>query len=146
MKKLIWQNIELTRKHFRSIIFCNFRRGPSRQECIDELKSLFGDKAPSYSTMRNWFNEFNSGRGSLNDEFRKGPPTTALVPENIYTVRELITQYRHVPYREIKTFLGISSTSTHSILNEHLALKKICSRRILHKLTIAQRKVGVDWC
>ena len=36
--------MELTREHFRAIIFCNFGRLLS-QECIDELKSLFGDKA-----------------------------------------------------------------------------------------------------
>ena len=57
--------MELTREHFRAIIFHNFRRGLSRQECIDELKSLYGDEAPSYSTVKNWFNEFNRGRRSL---------------------------------------------------------------------------------
>ena len=41
----------LTREQFRDIIFYNFRCGLS-QECIDELKSLFGDKAPSYSTVK----------------------------------------------------------------------------------------------
>ena len=54
--------MELTRELFRVNIFYNFRRELSRQECIDELKSLFGDKAPSYSTMKNRFNEFNCGR------------------------------------------------------------------------------------
>ena len=48
--------MELIREHFRAIIFHNFRRGLSRQECIDELKFLYGDEAPSYSTMKNWFN------------------------------------------------------------------------------------------
>ena len=38
----------LTSNHFRSIIFYNFRRGLSRQECINELKCLFGDKGPSF--------------------------------------------------------------------------------------------------
>ena len=43
LKNLISQKKnELTREHFRSIIFYNFRRGLS-QECIDELKSLFGN-------------------------------------------------------------------------------------------------------
>ena len=51
--------MELTREHFCSIIFYNFRRGLSRQERIDELKSLFGDKAALYTTVKNWFNEFN---------------------------------------------------------------------------------------
>ena len=48
--------MEVIREHFRAIIFHNFRRGLLRQECIDELKSLVGDKAPSHSTMKNWFN------------------------------------------------------------------------------------------
>ena len=73
--------MELTLEQFRALIFYNFRRGLLRQECIDE-KSLFGDKAPSYSTAKNSFNEFNCGRRSLKNEVRVGPPTTALVREN----------------------------------------------------------------
>ena len=51
----------ITCGHFRAIIFHNFRRGLSRQECPDELKALFGDKAPSYGTVKTGFNEFNCG-------------------------------------------------------------------------------------
>ena len=138
--------MELTREHFRAIIFHNFRRGLSRQECIDELKSLYGDEAPSYSTVKNWFNEFNRGRRSLEDEGREGRPKTVVVPENIDAVRELIMQDRHVTYREIEASLGISSTSIHSILHGHLAVKKVCSRWIPHNLTVAQKKARVDWC
>ena len=46
--------MELTSEHFLLIIFHNFRRGLSRQEYIDELKSLYGDEAPSYSTVKNF--------------------------------------------------------------------------------------------
>ena len=42
--------------------------------------------------------------------------------------------------------MGISSTSIRSILHEHLAEKTICSRWIQRNLTIAQKKVRVDWC
>ena len=105
----------------------NFRRGLSRQEYIYALKSLFGNKALSYSTVKNWFNEFNCGRRSLKDEMRKGPPKTAAGSENIDAVHELIKQDRHVTYREIEACLRISSTSIHSILHEHLVVKKICS-------------------
>ena len=78
------------------IIFHNFRRGLSRQECIDELTFLYGDEATAYSTIKNWFNKFNNGRSSLKHKFRKGPPKTAAVPENIDVVGELIMQDRHV--------------------------------------------------
>ena len=76
-------------EHFRSIIFYNFRRGLSRQKCIHELKSLFGDKAPSYSTMKNWFNEFNCGQRLLKEEDGEGSPKTAVVSENISAMSEL---------------------------------------------------------
>ena len=42
--------MELIPEHFPVIIVHNFRRGLSRQECIDELKFLYGDETPSYST------------------------------------------------------------------------------------------------
>ena len=69
--------MKLTREYFLSIIFHNFRRGLS-QEYIDEIKSLFGNKAPSYSTVKNWFNEFFRGRRSLKDEVRERAPKSAV--------------------------------------------------------------------
>ena len=112
----------------------------SRQECIDELKSLFGDKAPSYCTVNARFNEFNCGRRTLKGRVRESRPKTAVVPENIDVVRELIMQDHHVTYREIEAFLGISATSMYSIFHENL------DPWIPHNLTIAQKKFRVDCC
>ena len=72
-----------SRQHFRSLIFYNFRRGLSRKECIDEIKSLFDDKAPFYSAMKNWLNEFNCGRRLLKDAVHEAASKTAIVSENI---------------------------------------------------------------
>ena len=47
----------------------------------------------------------------------------------IAAVRQLILQDRHVTNREIETTLGISGTSIHSILHEHLTVKKNCWRK-----------------
>ena len=88
-RKNFGKTIKLTREHFRSIIAYNFRRG-LWQECNDELKALFGDKARSYSIVKNWFNEFNCGQRSLKDEVCEGRPKTAVVSENIDAVHELI--------------------------------------------------------
>ena len=71
--------MELNREHFRAIIFYNFRRGLTQQQCMD----MSMKHHPTYSTVKNWYNEFNRGRRSLNDEFREGRPKTAVVPENI---------------------------------------------------------------
>ena len=69
--------------------FYNFQRELS-QEYINELKSLFGDKAPSCNTAKNWFNELNCRRRSLKDEVREDRSKTGIVSENIDAVRELI--------------------------------------------------------
>ena len=125
--------MELNREHFRAIIFYNFLRGLTQQQCIDELNSIFGYEAPSRTSVCRWYDEFNRGRSSLQDESREGHPKSVVVPETIYAVRELIFQDRHVTYREIETTLGISGTSIHSILHELLSVKKkICLRWIPH--------------
>ena len=46
-------------------------------------------------------------------------------------------------YREIETTLGISGNSIHSILHEHLTVKKICLRWIPHNLSIAQKNHSI---
>ncbi|CAK9815952.1 Histone-lysine N-methyltransferase SETMAR [Anthophora plagiata] len=138
--------MELTRENFRAMIYYDFRRGLSQQQCIDQLISTFGDEAPSKTTVYHWFSEFNRGRHSLTDEFKEGRPKSVVVPQNIDAVRELVMQDRHLTYREIEASLGITMTSIHKILHEHLAMKKICSRWIPHNLTNSQKRARVNWC
>ena len=133
--------MELTREHFRVIIYYDFRHGLSRQQCIDKLKSIFCDEAPHFATVKRWYNEFDRGRMCLTDEFREGRPKSAVVPENIEAVRRMIEEDRHVTYREIEATLNISSTSVYKILHEHLAVKKICSRWIPHNLKDVQKRL-----
>ena len=126
--------MEISRESYRWIIYHNFRRGLSQQECVDERNSLYGDKAPSKITVYRWYSEFNRGRSSVADENREGRPKSVVVQQNIDAVQELLMQDRHVTYREIEASLNISSTSINSILHEHLIVKKMCSRWIPHNL------------
>ena len=87
------------------------------------------------------YGEFNRGRSSLQDEFCDGRLKSVVVPETIGAVRQLILEDHHVTYHEIEATLGISGTSIHSILHEHLTVKKIYSRWIPHNLSITR----VDW-
>ena len=99
--------MELNREHFRAFIFYNFRRGLTQYQCIGELNSIFGDKAPSRISVYRWYGEFNRGRSSLQDEFREGRPKSVVVPETIDAVRQLILQDRYMMYGEIETTLFI---------------------------------------
>ena len=66
--------------------------------------------------------------------FVKAVQNQLLFRKTIDAVRQLMLQDRHVTYREIETTLGISGTSIHSILHEHLTVKEIFSRWIPHNL------------
>ena len=70
--------MELNRAHFRAIIFCNFRRRLTQEQCINELNSIFGDEDRSRTSL------------SLQDEFREGRPKSVVVAETINAVCQLI--------------------------------------------------------
>ncbi|CAH2009639.1 unnamed protein product [Acanthoscelides obtectus] len=75
------------REHFRAIIYYNFQRQLSQQECLAELLSVFGNEAPHQSTTFRWYGEFK------------------LTQENVHAVRKHIIEDRHVTYREIEACL-----------------------------------------
>ena len=61
---------------------------------IDKLNSIFGDEAPSRTSVYRWYGEFNRGRSLLQVKFREGRPKSVVVPETIDAVRQLILQDR----------------------------------------------------
>ena len=82
--------MEYNREHFRAIIFYNFRREWTQQQCIDEFNSILGDEAPSRTSIYRWYGEFNRGCSSLQDEYLGGRPKSVAAPEIIDDVRQLI--------------------------------------------------------
>ncbi|CAH1979970.1 unnamed protein product [Acanthoscelides obtectus] len=60
--------MELNREHFRAIIYYNFQRQLSQQECLAELLSVFGNEVPHQSTISRWYGEFKRGRVSFRDD------------------------------------------------------------------------------
>lgn len=138
--------MELTREDFRVIIYYNFRKNLSQQECIDDLISVFGNEAPSRTSVYRWYSEFQRGRDRLTDNPREGRPKTAVTQENIEAVRKMITEDRHVTYREIQASLGISGTPINEILHKELGVRKLISRWIPHLLTEEQKAARVNWC
>ncbi|CAH2007245.1 unnamed protein product [Acanthoscelides obtectus] len=132
-------------KHFRGIIYYNFQRQLSQQECLAELLSVFDNEAPHQSTISRWYGEFKRGRVSLSDDPRVGAPKTAVTQENVDAVRKLIIEDRHVTYRDIEASLKISKTSIQKILHEALGVRLV-SRWIPHLLTEEQKAARVNLC
>lgn len=75
---------ELTRGHYQVVIYYELQQGLTRQLCINELISKFGDEAPSFATVKRWFNEFNHAV-VLRSTLREGRPKSVVL-ENIDAV------------------------------------------------------------
>ncbi|CAH1954595.1 unnamed protein product [Acanthoscelides obtectus] len=138
--------MELNRERFRPIIYYNFQRQVSQQECLAELLSVFGNEAPHQSTISRWYGEFRRGRVSLSDDPRVGAPKTAVTQENVDAARKLIVEDRHATYREIEGSLKISKTSIQKNLHEGLGVRRLVSRWKPHLLTEEQKAARVNWC
>ncbi|CAH1988293.1 unnamed protein product [Acanthoscelides obtectus] len=138
--------MELNREHFRAIIYYNFQRQLSQQECLAELLSVFGNEAPHQSTIYSWYGECKRGRVSLSDDPRVTAPKTAVTQENVDAVRKLINEDRDATYPEIEASLKISKMSIQKILHEELGVSKLVSRWIPHLLTGEQKAERANWC
>lgn len=138
--------MELSRTHFRVMIFYDFKRGLEFTDSHENLVKAFGDDAPSLRTVRRWFAEFKHGRQSFEDEPRSGRPREAVTPENVQRVRALIKEQRNVTSLEIQNILDIGSAAVDSILHDHLGVRKVVSRWIPHLLSDDQKQARVDWC
>lgn len=138
--------MELTRENFRAIIYHNFRRGLSPDECRNELVTIYEIEAPSQTTIYRWYAEFRRGRASLGTVPSSGRPKTAVSPENIAAVEKLLKEDRHVTYEQIRATIGIGMTAIHTILHGELGVRKLISRWVPHNLSEEQKAARVDWC
>jgi len=96
---------------------------------------VYGESAPSYSTVTRWSNEFLCGRETLEDDLRSGRPSDAVNPSVIAAVEKLIRDDRRIKVLEIARTMQISCGSVETIMHDHLKMSKVCARWVPRKLT-----------
>ena len=67
----------------------------------DELVSVYGDSAPSFTIVKVWASEFKRGRKSLGGDERSGRPKGATTEKNIAKVHQIELDDRRIKMREI---------------------------------------------
>ncbi|GFY34592.1 histone-lysine N-methyltransferase SETMAR [Trichonephila clavipes] len=76
--------------------------GNTPTQIKDELDSVYGDSASSFTTVKVWVAEFKCGRKSLGRDERSGRPNTATTDENIAKVHQIVLDdYRIKPREEL---------------------------------------------
>jgi transposase len=64
--------------------------------------NVWGQYAPSHSTIYRWYKRFERGIYDLEDDVRKGRPVIAVSDKNVVRVRKLIEEDRHITYLQLK--------------------------------------------
>ena len=92
---------------------------------------------------------FREGREDPKDDARSGRPSTSSGNENIDRVCYLVFSDCRLTVRMIAEELGLGKSSVHTILTEHLEMKKVCAKIVLKLLTpeqkLRQKEYCVDW-
>ncbi|CAH1987723.1 unnamed protein product [Acanthoscelides obtectus] len=127
--------MELNRGHFPTIIYYNFQRQLSQQECLAELLYVFGNEAPHQSTISRWYGESKRGRVSLSDDPNAGHIATIPLNEqrtvtaDWYTticLAKVITELRKInPERRIILHQDNASSHTAQKTKQYLTEENV---------------------
>ena len=58
-------------------------KGGAPLQIDQDLINNLGENVPSYSAVKHWVGDFKRGRESVEDEKRRGRPSTATIEENV---------------------------------------------------------------
>ncbi|CAF3860722.1 unnamed protein product [Rotaria magnacalcarata] len=99
-----------------------------------------------YNGSTTVFAEFSCGRDHFKDKPGTSRSKTAVTPESIGTVRELVNIDPHITCQQIEDTLQIGSAPIDIIVHDYLGLKKVTYRWVPHSLSAAQEHDRVDYC
>ena len=85
----------------------NFFFSNTRRNFRAIFKWTIGNEAQFKALIFNWITEFSRYRKNLSDDVREGRQRSAVTPEHIDAVREVIASKSHMTYGERKSPLNI---------------------------------------
>lgn len=128
----------------RTYTLFRFLLGKDTTDIHRDLVVIEGTSAPSERTVRRWIESFRGGRQSVEDLPRSGRPISAITPDIVHIVEQVVADDPHVTIEEVAEFSGTSAGTVHTILHENLRMRKISSRWVPHLLTAAQQAERVE--
>ncbi|GFY02608.1 histone-lysine N-methyltransferase SETMAR [Trichonephila clavipes] len=94
----------------------------------DELHFVYGDSAPSFTTVKFRAAEFKRGRKSLGYDEGSGCPNTATTDENIAKVHQMVRDDLRIEVKRIADVMNMLKERVCRILNQHLGMRKLSTR------------------
>ena len=90
--------------------------------------------------------EFKNPERAFEDVSRMDRLSTITADENIEAVERIIMRDRQISVPRVAYELDIPKTTIHEIMNNHMGMKKVCTRWVPKLLTPIQRANRVDCC
>ena len=118
----------MEKSEFRVVIKHYYLKGKTSKETKGSHDNQYGESAPPDYMVKYWIAEFKRGRTSIQDGPRSGRPKSAITPEIIAKVHDMVLDDRRVKVREIDNAIGISNDRVHFILQQELHMKKLSAR------------------
>lgn len=128
-----------------AIHFC-VRLGESASTTFAKLQQAYGHQCLSRTTCFEWHKRFTEGRESAMDDDRSGRPSTSTSEEKVAQCQDLLDQDRRQTVEDLSNALNISVGSAHSVLVDHLKMRRVCARWVPRLLTDDQRAERVKIC
>ncbi|KAK5645801.1 hypothetical protein RI129_004265 [Pyrocoelia pectoralis] len=125
----------------RGVIQFFFLEGKTAKEIHDRILPTLGDSCSSYETVRFWVNEFKRGSTSIQDAPRPGAPKSAVTPESIDKVHDLVLTDRRLKVCKLAEAIRIATERVHFILHNELHMKKLCARWVPRLLNPEQMRI-----
>ena len=123
----------------RAVIKFFTRKGLNAIEISKELDTVYKDAAPSYRIVASWVAKFKDPERAFEDASRMDHPSIITANENIEVVEWIVMRDRQISIRRVAYELGIPKTTIHEIMNNHIGMKKVCTKWIPKLLTSIQR-------
>jgi hypothetical protein len=97
-------------------------------ETSEMLKSTYGEECLSRTSVSEWHKRFKEGRESLQDDERKGHPSTSRTEESTEVIQKCLAKDRTLSVRMLEEMTGIIRGTVCKILVIDLKKKKVCVR------------------
>ena len=127
----------------RAYIQARSKLGCCLNQLMTEISTVYGPSCVSYDTVRRWKKRFESGVEFIKNAPKSGRPKSVSRKEIVSKINEVIEGGARLTVHDIALKVGMSLSTVHLILGEHLKDRKISARWVPHLLTGEQKRQRV---
>ncbi len=133
-------------RDYRAIVLWEQRKGQIPEEIHSAPHDVFGDSAPSYSTVKNWHQQFRLGRESTANAPRYGHPQEWDHETLTTRVSLLVAEDPWMSLRALEEESKVPCATLHLFMHDTLGMRKIATRWVPRTLNPVQKINRVACC